>query len=82
MARNQMYKYVWLVKTIYDAKRISFEEINWKWLDSDLSEGLEIPLRTFHKWRAAAEEIFGIMSAMQNVMGLAPSAVAADMAMG
>lgn len=60
MARNQMYKYVWLVKTIYDAKRISFEEINWKWLDSDLSEGLEIPLRTFHKWRAAAEEIFGI----------------------
>ena len=60
MARNQMYKYVWLVKTIYDAKRISFEEINWKWLDSDLSEDLEIPLRTFHKWRAVAEEIFGI----------------------
>ncbi len=37
MARNQMYKYVWLVKTIYDAKRISFEEINWKWLDSFLT---------------------------------------------
>lgn len=48
-----MNKYVWLVNTIHRARKISFEEINRRWLDNDLSEGLEIPKRTFHKWRIA-----------------------------
>ena len=58
---NLLNKYVWLVETIYKARRITFEEINQKWLDSDLSGGVELPLRTFHKWRIAAEEMFGLM---------------------
>ncbi len=28
MAKNLLNKYVWLVETIYKAKKISFEEIN------------------------------------------------------
>lgn len=60
MAKNLLNKYVWLVETIYKAKRITFEEINEKWLASDLSEGIELALRTFHKWRIAAEEMFGL----------------------
>ena len=60
MARNLINKYVWLVETIYKAKRITFEEINEKWLANDLSEGIELALRTFHKWRIAAEEMFGL----------------------
>lgn len=28
MAKNLLNKYVWLVETIYKAKRITFEEIN------------------------------------------------------
>lgn len=60
MATNQLNKYVWLVETIYRAKRISLKEINRKWLANDMSDGLEIPERTFHKWRIAVEELFGL----------------------
>lgn len=61
MAKNLLNKYVWLVETIYKAKRITFEEINEKWLANDLSEGVELALRTFHKWRIAVEENFGLI---------------------
>lgn len=61
MAKNQLNKYVWLVETIYKAKRITFEEINEKWLENDISEGVELALRTFHKWRIAVEEMFGLI---------------------
>lgn len=61
MAKNLLNKYVWLVETIYKAKRISYEEINYRWLDNDMSEGKPLPLRTFHKWRIAIEEMFGLI---------------------
>ena len=61
MAKNLLNKYVWLVETIYKAKRITFEELNAKWLETDMSEGVELALRTFHKWRIAAEEMFGLV---------------------
>ena len=60
MATNQLNKYVWLVETIYRARRISLKEINRRWLANDMSDGLEIPERTFHKWRIAVEELFGL----------------------
>lgn len=60
MAKNLLGKYVWLVETIYNAGHITFEEINQKWLDDDMDED-PIPLRTFHKWRIAAEEMFGLV---------------------
>ena len=61
MAKNLLNKYVWLVETIYNAKKITFEEINEKWLDDDLSEGKPLPLRTFHTWRQHIEEMFGLI---------------------
>ena len=61
MSKNLLNKYVWLVETIYNAKYISFEEINRRWLDDDISEGLEIPKRTFHTWINEAEELFGLV---------------------
>lgn len=60
MAKNLLNKYVWLVETIYRYKRITFEEINEQWLNNELSEGVELALRTFHKWRIAVEEMFGL----------------------
>ena len=66
MAQNQMNKYVWLVDTIHRAGKISLEDINRKWLDNDLSEGIEIPKRTFHKWRIAIEEMFGLIIENEN----------------
>ena len=50
-------KYVWLVDTIYKAGRITYEEINQKWIEQEMDEKT-IPLRTFHKWRIAIEEMF------------------------
>ena len=61
MAKNLLNKYVWLVDTIHKAKRISFEEINKRWLDNDISEGKPLSIRTFHKWRIAIEEMFGLI---------------------
>lgn len=60
MAKNLINKYVWLVDTIYRAGRITYEEINEKWIDQGMDEN-PIPLRTFHKWRIAAEEMFGLV---------------------
>ena len=61
MAKNLLNKYVWLVETINKAKKISFEEINRRWLENDMSEGKPLALRTFHKWRIAIEEMFGLI---------------------
>lgn len=66
MAKNLLNKYVWLVETIYKAKKISFEEINQRWVDNDLSEGKPLPIRTFHKWRQAIEEMFGLIIENEN----------------
>ena len=61
MSKNQINKYVWLVETLYHAKKITLKEINRRWLETDLSEGLEIPRRTFHTWKNTVEEMFGLI---------------------
>jgi len=66
MAKNLLNKYVWLVETIYKAKKISFQDINRRWLDNDMSEGMELPKRTFQKWRIAIEEMFGLIIENEN----------------
>ena len=43
MALNQTNKLVWIVETIYRAHKISFEELNRRWMDNvDLSGGEEV----------------------------------------
>ena len=61
MSQNLINKYVWLVETLYRAKKITLKEINRRWLETDLSEGLEIPRRTFHSWKNAVEDMFGLV---------------------
>ena len=60
MAKDTFTRYIWLVDTIYRADGITFEEINEKWLRSSMSDGQDIPLKTFHNHRNAIEEIFDI----------------------
>lgn len=60
MAANIFNRYIWLVDTIHRAGRITFEEINKKWLRTDWSEGQKIPLRTFHNHRSKIEDLFDI----------------------
>jgi len=61
LSKNLLNKYVWLVETLYKAKKITLKEINCKWLETDLSEGWEIPRRTFHTWKNEVEEMFGLV---------------------
>ena len=43
MALNQTNKLVWIVETIYNAGKITFEDLNRKWMDNeDLSGGEEL----------------------------------------
>ena len=65
MAKNLLGKYVWLVDTIYKAGKISFNDINIKWFNDDM-DTKPIPIRTFHKWRNAIEEMFGLVIENEN----------------
>lgn len=54
-------RYVWLVDIIYRAGRITFEEINDKWINSGLnSSGEDFPLKTFHNHKTAIRDMFDI----------------------
>ena len=60
MTKDLFDKYIWLVDIIYRSGKITFEEINERWLRSTLSGGTDLPLRTFHNWRTAIEQVFDI----------------------
>ena len=60
MAKDLFNRYIWLVDTIYRADGITFEEINEKWLRNSMSEGLDLPLKTFHNHKKAIEDMFDI----------------------
>ena len=56
-----MSKYVWLVDTIYKARRITFQNINRLWCENvDMSGGEDLPVRTFNNWRYAIQDMFGL----------------------
>ncbi|MDR3246246.1 MAG: WYL domain-containing protein [Prevotellaceae bacterium] len=60
MAKDLFLKYIWLVNTVDRAREITLEEIRDEWLRNDLSEGVEIAVRTFHNHRKAILDTFGI----------------------
>lgn len=54
-------RYVWLVDIIYRTGRITFEEINDKWINSGLNDsGEDFPLKTFHNHKTAIRDMFDI----------------------
>lgn len=55
------HRYVWLVDIIFRAGRITFEEINDRWINSNLnSSGEDFPLKTFHNHKTAIKTMFDI----------------------
>lgn len=54
-------QYIWLVNTIYRARKITFEDINKKWVNTEMSEGLPMWRSTFNRHKAAIEDMFGII---------------------
>lgn len=53
-------EYVWLVKTIWQAGKITLEELSRRWEESELGNNSPLPRSTFNRHRVAVQEIFGI----------------------
>ena len=54
-------QYIWLVNIVCRHKRLTFDEINRLWLDTEMSEGLPIAISTFNRHRDAVLDMFGII---------------------
>lgn len=62
MKTPELFKeYIWLLNTIYQAGKISFTDINEKWLSTEMSGGVDIARTTFNRHKDAIEDIFGII---------------------
>lgn len=60
-AKSLFSEYIWLVNTINRAGRISLEEINRKWRNTDLSGGVDFARSTFNRHKEAIEDLFGVI---------------------
>lgn len=55
-------KYIWVVKTIHRAGRITLKELNEKWrANVDLSRGEDLLRQTFDRWKSGILDLFGIL---------------------
>jgi len=59
-AYTKFKEYIWLVNTIHQVGRITLAEINERWLETEMSEGISLSRTTFHRHRIAIEEMFGL----------------------
>ena len=53
-------EYIWLVKTIFNAKYISLSDLNNRWVETEMSGGVEMSRTTFYRHKCAIEDMFGI----------------------
>ena len=53
-------EYIWLVNIIHRARGITFGEINRKWLETEMSEGISLARSTFNRHKDAIQDMFGI----------------------
>lgn len=58
--KKYLRKYLWLIDTINRAKRISYNELNEKWLETEMSGGADLSKRSLHNWINAIQETFQI----------------------
>lgn len=61
MKANEIFKqYIWLTDTIYHSGGISLQELNERWVRTEMSGGVPMSRMTFNRHKAAIEEIFGL----------------------
>jgi len=53
-------EYIWLVNAIRKAGKITLAELNERWLETEMSEGIPMARTTFYRHKYAIEDIFGI----------------------
>jgi len=62
MKTPELFKeFIWLLNTIHQTGKISFADINKKWLRTEMSGGVEISRTTFNRHKDAIEDIFGVI---------------------
>lgn len=54
-------EYIWLVNTIRRAGKITFSEIQSKWRETEMSDGVELSRSTFNRHREAILDMFGVI---------------------
>ncbi|MBO7124327.1 MAG: WYL domain-containing protein [Bacteroidales bacterium] len=58
MSKGEYYShYIWLMNTLLQAKRITFDEINARW---ERDWCCSLPKRTFHQYKMAVQEMFEV----------------------
>lgn len=60
MARNLIYRYIWIIDTIERYGSITRERLNELWVNSPLGDANPMPRRTFYNYRTAIADTFGI----------------------
>lgn len=60
MVSKTFNRYIWLLNTLLQQQRLTFEEISYRWRDSYIGNGQPLALRTFHMHREAIAELFGV----------------------
>lgn len=53
-------QYIWLINTIRNAGKISLEELNRKWVMTQMSDGIEMARSTFNRHKDAIQDMFDI----------------------
>ncbi len=53
-------QYIWIVHTIQQARRVSYDDIKRLWIDNDLNDGHPLSRTTFYRIRQAIDDMFGI----------------------
>lgn len=54
-------QYIWLVNTIHRYRKLTLDEINRHWIETEMSEGLSIARSTFNRHRDAILDMFGVI---------------------
>ena len=60
-SKNLFREYIWLVNTIWKARKISLADINSRWMEVSFSDGKEMARSTFNRHKDAIEDMFGIL---------------------
>ena len=53
-------QYIWIISTIYRSRSISLQDLNERWMQTDMSGGMPMNRITFNRHRIAIEEMFDI----------------------
>ena len=53
-------QYIWITDTLYRTGGLSLQELNERWIRTEMSGGLPMPRTTFNRHKKEIEEMFGI----------------------